>query len=135
MTSARRIESFEEFWPFYVGEHRDPINRALHYAGTTMALGTVLVAAMTRRPRWLLLAPIVGYGPAWLGHFVFEGNKPATFQYPLWSLMGDLKMLALALQGKMREEVERCCPTGTSTATSAETSTGTSTASPTSTAN
>ena len=103
------IESFEAFWPHYVHAHRDPVNRALHYAGTTAVLGTVATAAVTLSPAWLLLAPVVGYGPAWVGHFVFEHNKPATFQHPLWSLRGDFKMYWLALQGKMGAELERVC--------------------------
>ena len=104
-----RIESFEEFWPFYVSEHRDPMNRALHYAGTTMVIGTVATAAITLNPAWLLLAPVVGYGPAWVGHFFIENNKPASFKHPLWSLRGDFKMYAMALRGKMAEEVARVC--------------------------
>jgi hypothetical protein len=104
-----RIESFGEFWPHYVHAHRNPINRAFHYAGTTAALGTVAAAAVTLNPAWLLLTPVAGYGPAWIGHFVFEKNKPATFEHPLWSLRGDLKMYWLALRGKMRAEVELIC--------------------------
>ena len=102
-------QTFRDFWPFYVGEHKDPMNRALHYAGTTMVLGTVAAAAITLNPTWLLLAPVVGYGPAWVGHFFIEKNKPASFTYPLWSLRGDFKMYALFLRGKMAEEVERVC--------------------------
>ena len=101
------FESFEEFWPFYVGEHRNPISRGLHYAGTSMAIGTVGAAVVTLNPAWLILTPIVGYGPAWIGHFVVEGNKPASFKHPLWSLRGDLKMLGMALRGKMADEVTR----------------------------
>jgi hypothetical protein len=104
-----RIDSFEEFWPFYVSEHRDPLNRALHYASTTMVIGTVVTAAVTMNPAWLLLAPVVGYGPAWVGHFFIENNKPASFKHPLWSLRGDFKMYAMALRGKMADEVERIC--------------------------
>src|SRR3984957_11448595 len=111
---AKPIDSFEEFWPYYVGEHQNPLNRALHYAGTTMAIATVLAAVATRKPAWLLLTPIVGYGPAWIGHFVIEGNRPATLDYPLWSLRGDLKMLLLALQGRMADEVERLYPSSPS---------------------
>jgi hypothetical protein len=105
--SDKPIQSFEEFWPYYVGEHRAPLNRALHYAGTTMALGTVVAAAVTRKPWLLLAAPVLGYGPAWVGHFIIEGNRPATFKHPLWSLRADFKMLGLALQGKMADEVTR----------------------------
>ncbi len=105
--SERRIQSFDEFWAFYVGEHKDPLCRALHYAGTTMAIGTVAAAAITLNPTWLLLTPIVGYGPAWVGHFFVEGNKPASFKYPLWSFIGDWKMWGLMLTGRMRAEVAR----------------------------
>jgi hypothetical protein len=102
-----RIQSFDEFWPYYVGEHRSPVNRALHYAGTSMAIGTVGAAVVTLNPTWLILTPIVGYGPAWVGHFFVEGNKPASFGYPLWSLRADLKMLGMAVRGKMANEVTR----------------------------
>jgi hypothetical protein len=100
-------QSFEEFWSFYVGEHKNPVNRALHYAGTTMVIGTVAAAAMTLNPMWLLATPVVGYGPAWVGHFVFEKNMPATFKHPFWSLAGDFKMYGMALRGKMGEELAR----------------------------
>ena len=107
--NAPPIETFEDFWPHYVHAHRNPVNRALHYAGTTAVIGTVALATLTINPGWLLLAPVAGYGPAWLGHFVFEKNKPATFEHPLWSLRGDFKMYALALRGKMQEELDRVC--------------------------
>jgi hypothetical protein len=103
------IESFVDFWPHYVHAHRDPRSRALHYVGTTAVLGTVGLAAITINPAWLLLAPVVGYGPAWIGHFVFEKNKPATFEHPLWSLRGDFKMYGLALRRQMGAEIERVC--------------------------
>ena len=106
-TSEKRFETFEEFWPFYLGEHRSPASRALHYAGTTMALGTIAAAALTMNPTWLLLTPVVGYGPAWVGHYIVEGNRPATFKYPLWSLRGDFKMLGLAVRGKIGDELTR----------------------------
>jgi hypothetical protein len=103
------IDSFDDFWPHYVHAHRHPINRACHYVGTTAGLGAVGAAVITLNPAWLLVAPVVGYGGAWVGHFVFEKNKPATFQHPLWSFRGDFKMLLLALRGKMGDEVERIC--------------------------
>jgi hypothetical protein len=114
--SSKRIETFEEFWPFYVGEHKDPLNRALHYAGTSMAIGTILAAATTANPAWLLLTPVVGYAPAWVGHFLIENNKPASFSYPVWSLRADLKMLGMALKGQMAQEVERLHPAATQAA-------------------
>jgi hypothetical protein len=104
-----RIDTFDEFWPHYVHAHRNPANRLCHYVGTTAMLGTVATAAVTLNPAWLLLAPVAGYGPAWFGHFVFERNKPATFQHPLWSLRGDFKMCLLALRGRMGDELERIC--------------------------
>jgi len=105
--TAPRIESFADFWPYYVGAHRNPKNRALHYVGTSCALACVAGAALTQNPLLLLAAPVVGYGPAWIGHFLIEGNKPATFGYARYSLMADFKMLGLALQGKMAAEVTR----------------------------
>jgi hypothetical protein len=102
-----RFATFDEFWPEYVRAHRHPVNRALHYAGTTAAVCAVAAAALTRRPWLLLAAPVLGYGPAWVGHFVFERNRPATFEHPLWSLRGDFKMLGLAIRGAMREELRR----------------------------
>ncbi len=104
---SERIQTFEEFWPYYLGEHRNPVCRGLHYAGTTMALGTVAAATLTLNPGWLLLTPVVGYGPAWIGHFVIEKNRPATFTYPTWSLRADFKMLGLALRGKMGDEMRK----------------------------
>jgi hypothetical protein len=102
-----RIQSFAEFWPYYVGEHRSPVCRGLHYFGTGMALATIVTAIVTRTPWLLPLSLVLGYGPAWVGHFFVEHNRPATFQYPLWSLRSDFKMLALALRGKMGDEVVR----------------------------
>jgi hypothetical protein len=102
-----RFESFEEFWPFYVKEHAKNGTRILHFIGTTAAMACVAGGILTKR-RWLLaLAPIVGYGPAWLGHFLIEKNKPATFKHPLWSLRGDFVMWSKMVRGKMSEEVER----------------------------
>ena len=82
----RRIESFAEFWPFYVREHSLPACRALHFVGSTLVL--IVVAAAAYYNWWLLLlAPVVGYGFAWVGHFAIEKNKPASFKYPLWSFV------------------------------------------------
>ena len=99
--------SFEEFWPHYVGAHRDPLCRAIHYVGTTLALGAVTYSILTLNPFAFLAAPVLGYGFAWIGHFGIEKNRPATFGNPLWSLRGDFKMLSLAVRGKMADEVTR----------------------------
>lgn len=98
--------SYEEFWPFYVSQHLRPATRALHFAGTTAVLAC-LAAAVIVSPWWALAAPLAGYAPAWLGHFGFEHNRPATFRYPLWSLRGDFRMYRLMWRGRMGDEVVR----------------------------
>lgn len=107
MREVRRFQSYEEFWPFYVREHSNKLNRTLHVIGTSAALGLLLGAAISRKRRFLLMAPIVGYGFAWAGHYLVQKNKPATFKYPLWSLRADLEMLAKTYAGTMDAEVER----------------------------
>jgi len=108
LSDNNEIDSFSEFWPFYVGEHRSPINRLLHYVGTSSALMIITYTAITLSNAYLLLlAPIIGYGNAWIGHFFVEGNKPASFKYPLWSFFGDLKMLGYAVSGRMDKEMIR----------------------------
>lgn len=103
----REFSSFEEFWPYYVREHRKKSTRVLHFVGTTAALACVAGGVLTRR-KWLLaVAPVVGYGPAWASHFFLEKNKPATFTHPLWSLRGDLKMWWMMVRREMDAEVER----------------------------
>ena len=102
-----RITTYREFWPFYVREHRKPITRALHFIGSTLVLAVVAAAVVTGRTWLLALAPLFGYGFAWVGHFGFEKNRPATFKYPLWSLVSDWVMYGKILSGTMRAEVER----------------------------
>lgn len=99
--------SFSEFWPFYLGEHRHPVNRGLHYLGTGSAY--LLLAYLAWHGRWglLPLLLVVGYGPAWIGHFFIEQNRPASFRFPLWSFLGDMKMLAYKLTGRMPAELVR----------------------------
>jgi hypothetical protein len=104
--AEQRIQSFAEFWPFYVREHSLSACRALHFIGSTLALG-LLAAGIFYNP-WLLLAAVVaGYGFAWVGHFFIEKNKPASFKYPLWSFAADWKMWALILTGRMGAEVAK----------------------------
>jgi hypothetical protein len=90
----QQFTSFSEFYPFYLNEHRNPTCRRLHFVGSTLALLCLVGLAATRNPWWLLGALICGYGFAWIGHFFFEKNRPATFKYPLWSFMGDWVMYA-----------------------------------------
>jgi hypothetical protein len=87
-----RFTSFRDFYPYYLGEHSHPACRRLHLAGTALTLAAIIAALVTRRWALLLAAPVAGYGLAWIGHFVFERNRPATFRYPLYSLLGDLAM-------------------------------------------
>jgi hypothetical protein len=93
MTPTNRITSYKEFWPYYLSEHRKPLTRKLHVVGTLLALLCVGVGISTHQSIFYFLAPIVGYGFAWFSHFTIEKNKPATFQYPLWSFISDFKML------------------------------------------
>jgi hypothetical protein len=109
---AEQYSSFREFWPFYVREHQRPITRALHFIGSTGVLALMGFAVGMGRP-WLLLGmPVCGYGLAWIGHFGFEKNKPATFKYPFYSLLGDWVMYGKILSGSMRDEVERALAAG-----------------------
>jgi hypothetical protein len=101
------FKSFDEFWPFYVREHANDTNRALHFVGTTLALGSVAAGLLTGRRAFFVAAPVFGYGFAWVGHFVVQRNKPATFTYPAWSLQGDMLMWWKTLNGEMAAEVER----------------------------
>lgn len=101
--SAPKFKSFDEFFPYYLAEHANPTCRRLHYIGTLMGTAVALWAIVTGTWAALLLYPVIGYGFAWVGHFRFERNRPATFDYPRWSLMGDYKMLWLALTGRLKE--------------------------------
>ena len=93
--------SFREFYPYYLGEHRHPVSRRLHVGGTLLALALISGALLTRHWMWLLAAPLAGYLPAWVGHYFFERNVPATLSHPLYSLRGDLSMLIEVLTGRM----------------------------------
>ena len=88
----QRYQSFNEFYPFYLSQHQHPVCRQLHFIGSALILLVLAYTLYNQQFMWLLSLPIIGYGFAWIGHFVFEKNRPATFTYPLWSLMGDWKM-------------------------------------------
>ena len=100
--------TFEEFWPYYVSQHQNATSRKLHFVGTTLALGCVAMSPVN--PWALLAAPLCGYGMAWLGHFAFEKNKPATWggaKFAVWSLRGDFRMWKRMLTNTMSVDLER----------------------------
>ena len=106
-TDEKRIETYAEFWDFYVAEHREPLTRLLHFVGTS--LGIVLLVWIVRTGNWYYfpLCFVTGYAFAWFSHFFVEHNKPASFKYPFWSFISDYKMMLYMLTGKMNAEVER----------------------------
>lgn len=97
----QRFNSFRAFYPFYLDEHRNRTSRRLHFIGSCGVLVLLVVALTTRQPAWALGAAVCGYGFAWIGHFVFEKNRPATFRHPLYSLMGDWRMFVDVLRGRI----------------------------------
>ena len=99
---SQRYESFREFYPFYLSEHANPTCRRLHFVGTTLVIAFLATAFLTRNAWWLLGALVAGYGFAWIGHFFFEHNRPATFTYPVYSFIGDWVMFKDLLTGKIR---------------------------------
>ena len=102
-----RIKTYDEFWGFYLQEHSMPLTRLLHLIGTT--IGIALLIFLVARGQWYFFPIffVVGYAFAWFAHFVIEKNRPATFQYPLWSFISDFKMIAYMLTGRLGREIER----------------------------
>jgi len=98
----KHFASFAEFYPFYLSEHANRTSRRLHFVGSCGVLLLLLVALVAADMRWLLGALACGYGFAWIGHFVFEKNRPATFKHPLYSFIGDWVMFKDILSGKIR---------------------------------
>jgi hypothetical protein len=99
-TDPRALRSFGEFYPFYLGEHRNATCRRLHFVGSTLVLGCLGALLLTGNA-WFALAALCGYGFAWLGHPVFEKNRPASFSRPLYSFMGDWRMHADIWRGRI----------------------------------
>jgi hypothetical protein len=87
--SNDRIVTWKEFYPYYLREHANPLNRSLHFIGTTLVLLLPILAIILHQGWIFILMPLAGYGFAWVGHFFIEKNRPATFRYPLWSLFSD----------------------------------------------
>lgn len=95
-----RIRSLKEFYPYYLSEHRNHTSRILHFVGTGLVILVLLTGLLLQKYRLLWLIPVAGYGFAWVGHFFFEKNKPATFRYPFYSLASDFIMFGDVLRGK-----------------------------------
>lgn len=93
---------FRDFYPFYLSEHRSAVSRRLHVVGTALVLLTLVAALATGQLRWLWFLPLLGYGPAWVGHFFFEKNRPATLSHPFYSLAGDFVMFRDVLCGRIQ---------------------------------
>lgn len=96
------FNSFSEFYPYYLDDHKQPMTRRLHFFGTSLVIVFFLLFLFTFDWRMLVAIPIAGYGFAWVGHFFFERNRPATFKHPLYSLMGDFAMFKDILTGKIQ---------------------------------
>jgi hypothetical protein len=89
---SERYRTFKDFYPFYLSEHLNPVSRRLHFTGTSVAAALLIIAFVTQMWWLLAFALVQGYAFAWVGHFFFEHNKPATFKYPAFSLMGDWRL-------------------------------------------
>ncbi len=102
MGDKQEFRSFSEFYPFYLSEHSDRICRRLHYIGSLLVIAVLILALVSQHYMLLLALPVLGYGFAWVGHFFFEHNRPATFKYPAYSFLGDWVMLKDMLTGRIR---------------------------------
>lgn len=98
---AAKITSFTEFYPFYLTQHADRLCRRTHFIGSSLALAALALLILTGSAWWILAALVAGYGGAWIGHFVFEKNRPASFAQPLYSLRADWVMYWEMLTGKL----------------------------------
>ena len=100
--SYQKFNNFKDFYEFYLTEHLDPLNRMLHFVGTSIGFCLLLYAVLTGEYIFILYGILAGYLCAWLGHFIFEKNKPASFKQPLYSFMGDWCMWFQLLTGKLK---------------------------------
>ena len=98
---GKRYTSFAEFYPYYLTQHADRRCRRAHFVGTSAAIAAIVQYVDSMNPWWLLVAVVAGYGGAWIGHFLFEKNRPATFDQPLYSFRADWLMYWQMLTGKL----------------------------------
>jgi hypothetical protein len=99
--TEQHFANFAQFYPFYLSEHSNLMSRRLHFVGSLGVIGCIAMAIATGNWLWLPAAVVCGYGFAWVGHFVFEKNRPATFRHPIYSLMGDWVMFSDICRGKI----------------------------------
>ncbi len=100
-TDTGHFANFAQFYPFYLSEHSNLMSRRLHFIGSLGVIGCLSMAIATGNWLWLPAAVVCGYGFAWIGHFMFEKNRPATFRHPIYSLMGDWVMFSDICRGKI----------------------------------
>jgi hypothetical protein len=101
-TNMGNFESLKEFYPYYLTEHRNSTSKLLHFIGTGLIIIILILGLLTSNYQYLWFVPLVGYGFAWVGHFFFEKNKPATFKHPFYSLASDFIMFFDILRGKVK---------------------------------
>jgi hypothetical protein len=105
MTTERKYKSFKSFYPYYLTEHSNGLNRQFHFIGTFLVIA-LLIMGICMKKGWLLAAiPFCGYGFAWIGHFFIEKNKPATFIYPIYSLASDFVMFWHIITGQIGKQI------------------------------
>ncbi len=102
----KKYQTFRSFYPYYLTEHRNHVSRALHFIGTSLIFVCLIFGIFTGKWFWFVIIPLFGYGFAWFGHFFFEKNKPATFQYPLYSLGSDFVMFWQTLTGQIGKKLK-----------------------------
>jgi len=98
---AERIDSFAQFYPFYLTQHADRSCRRAHFIGSSLALLCIAAAFVSGAALWIVAALFCGYGGAWIGHFFYEHNRPASFAQPLYSFRADWIMYWQMLTGKL----------------------------------
>ncbi|WP_407925750.1 Mpo1-like protein [Chengkuizengella marina] len=103
----KNFNSFKDFWPFYLQQHSKRATRAWHFVGTSFVFVCIIISFLFMNFWYLLGAPIIAYSFAWISHFFIEGNKPATFGHPLWSLRADFQMFYYVLTGSLKEQLDK----------------------------
>lgn len=106
MSTEKTYTTFWDFYPYYLTEHARPVNRALHFVGTSLVIACLVLVIVKQSPWYLLAAPLCGYGFAWFGHFILEKNRPATFKYPFYSLGSDFVMFYHILTMQIDKKVD-----------------------------